>query len=49
MINTLNTDSNVGIVWIRLSSHHKWNSEIVKMIMNRYTNVYYIYVLDKNG
>jgi len=48
MINTLNANRNVRIVWIRLSSDHKWNSEILRMIANRYTNVYVIYVADDN-
>ena len=48
MINTLNVNSNVGKVDIELNSNNKWNNKIVRLIINRYTNVYDIYVLDKN-
>ena len=48
MINTLNANSNVGIVRIILNSSNKWNSEIVRLMIDRFTNVYYIYVHDIN-
>jgi len=39
MIDTLNANINVGIVWIILNSSNKWNNEIVRLMINRYTNV----------
>ena len=49
MINTLNANTNVGKVWIGLDSSNKWNSKIVKLIINRFTNVYNINVSDLNN
>jgi len=49
MIDTLNANSNVGRVWIKLDSSNKWNSEIVRLIINRYTNVYCIIISDYNN
>ena len=49
MIDTLNVNTNVGIVLITLDSSNKWNNEILTLIINRYTNVYYIYVVDYNN
>jgi len=49
MIDTLNANKNVGIVEITLSSSMKWNSEIVTFIINKYTNVYTIYVSDNDN
>ena len=46
MINRVNANSNVGTVYIGLHSSNEWNSEIVRLIANRYTNVYAIYVND---
>ena len=46
MINRVNANSNVGTVNIKLHSSNEWNSEIVRLIANRYTNVYAIYVND---
>jgi len=40
MINTLNANRNVVRVRIELSIVHRWNSEIIKLIISRYTNVY---------
>ena len=48
MINTLNANKNVGIVDIELSSSMKWNNEILRMMINRFTNVYSISVYDYN-
>ena len=48
IIDTLNANSNVGRVQIRLNSNHKWNSEIIILITNRYNNVYDIEVWDSN-
>ena len=49
MIDTLNANTNVGTVYIRLNSSNKWNSEIVRLMINRFTNVYDIYVSDWNN
>jgi len=49
MIDTLNSNSNVGRLGIRPSSNHQWNSEIVELIISKYTNVYDIVVLDYNN
>jgi len=51
IIDTLNTNTNVKTVGIRVSSN-KWNSKIVTLITNRYTIVYcyeYEYGLYLNG
>ena len=49
MINTLNANKNVGRVDIRLDSNHKWNNEILRMMIDRFTNVYHINVWDHNN
>jgi len=49
IINMLNANSNVGTVSIELYNSNKWNSEIITMIANRYTNSYYIHVVDWNN
>ena len=48
MINTLNSNKNVGTVNIRLSRDIRWNDEILRMMIDRFTNVYYINVADFN-
>ena len=48
MIDTVNTNSKVRIVYIELNSSNRWNSEIVGLMIDRYTNVYAIYVDDLN-
>jgi len=48
MINTLNADSNVGGVHIRLSSYYKWNDKILTTMIKRYSNLYAIGVFDGN-
>ena len=49
MINTLNVDNKVGKVMIKVDSCvNEWNSEIVRLILDRYTNVYDIVVDDFN-
>ena len=40
MINTLNVDNKVAEVKIRLHISNIWNNEIVRLILDRYTNVY---------
>jgi len=49
MINTLNANRNVGRIWIGFDSYHQWNSQIVRLMINRYTNVYFVEVDDVNG
>ena len=49
MINTLNANKNVGRVMIRLHSNSKWNNEILRMMIDRFTNVYDIGVSDYNN
>ena len=49
MINTLNANKNVGRVVIDLSSSRKWNNEILRMMIDRFTNVYHISVIDANN
>ena len=47
MINTLNVNMNVGEVVIALdSSRYEWNNEILRMMIDRFTNVYTIAVAD---
>jgi len=49
MIDIVDANSNVTKLDIEVSSsYHEWNSEIVTLITNRYTNVYCIYVGDRN-
>ena len=42
MIDALDANSKVGMVQIGLNSNNEWNSEIVRLIINRYTNVHSI-------
>ena len=49
MINTLNANKNVGKVWIGLNSNNKWNNEILRMMIDRFTNVYDIIAWDYNN
>jgi len=42
MINELNVNQKVGIIWITLSNDNPINEEIIRMMTNRYNNVYYI-------
>ena len=48
MINTLNANKNVGRVDIRLDSSIEWNNEILRMMIDKFTNVYSIIVDDWN-
>ena len=48
MINTLNANKNVGYVWIGLNSSMKWNNQMLRMMIDRFTNVYRIDVIDCN-
>ena len=48
MINTLNANTNVGVVWIRLHSNMQWNNEILRIMIDRFINVYHIGVWDFN-
>ena len=49
MIDTLNANSNVGIVWFRVASYHQLNDEILGIMMSRYSNVYWIHIIDNNN
>jgi len=49
MIERLNSNANVGVVVIELSSDNKWNNEILTIIANKYSNVYHIEVHDYNN
>jgi len=40
MINTLNANINVERVDIGLNSSNKWNNEIVRLMINRFTNIF---------
>jgi len=46
MIDTLNVDGNVGVVEIGVNNNDQWNNEIIKTIMNKYSNIYAIGVFD---
>jgi len=48
MINRLNVNNNVGEVVIGLHSNIKWNDEILRIIMNRYSSMYCISIWDRN-
>jgi len=48
MINRLECDSNVGSVEITLSSSNEFDDGIMRMMMNRYSNLYWIRVYDNN-
>jgi len=47
MIDTVDANSNVGTVYIKLDINNEWNDEIIRM-MNRYSNVYDVEVFDSN-
>jgi len=49
MINRLDGDRNVGEIGIGVSGYHELDSEIVRLIINRYTSVYSIVIWDYNG
>ena len=50
VLNILNANSNVGGVLIGLLSNRiEWNNEILKMMIDRFTNVYDIAVFDYNN
>ena len=48
MINTLNANKNVGGVVIRADSSIECSNEILRMMIDRFTNVYSIIVADFN-
>ena len=48
MINTLNANMNVGWIMIKVDISIEQNSEVVRMMVDRFTNVYYIAVVDEN-
>ena len=49
MIDILDANRNLGRVWITLHSDNKFNDKILTTMMNKYTNVYDIYVFDLNN
>ena len=50
MINTLNANKNVGEVVIALDSIRiEWNNEILRMMVDRFINVYHIDLGDHNN
>ena len=49
MIEIANANSNVAEVQIRIDSRHQYNDEIVIAIMNRYSSVYKIRIVDWNN
>ena len=46
MINKMNTNNNVGKVVIGVDSSIKWNDEILRTMIDKYSNVYTIEVPD---
>jgi len=48
MVNGMDVDDNVGRIIIDLNFGNKWDSEIMRMMINRYSNLYGIIVYDKN-
>jgi len=46
MIDIANSNSNVGTIRISVHSKNQWNSEILRLMTNRYPNVYYIEIID---
>ena len=49
MINRSNASSNVAKIMIKLTSDYEWNDQIIRLIMDRYSNVHDIYLHDFNG
>ena len=49
MINELNVNNKVGRILIKLSNNNPINQEIIRMMTNRYYNLYGIYVFDYNN
>jgi len=39
-VNTLKADNKVSMLNFKISKNNKWNDEILKLMMKRYTNVY---------
>ena len=48
MINRVDADSNVEEILIRIDDFHRWDDEILTTMINRYSNVYDISVIDSN-
>jgi len=46
MISTVGADKNVAEILIHVTSDNKWNDQILKLIRDRYTNVYDLYIID---
>ena len=49
MIDIVDANSNVATLVIELTCNHQWNSELVTLITNRYTNVYHVEIYDHNS
>jgi len=48
MIDIMNADTNVGHVMIKLDSNYQQNYEIVNIMINKYSNIYWIEIHDYN-
>ena len=49
MIDELNANDRVSRIDFRLSSNIKLNIEIIKVIISRYPNIYYIGILEQSN
>ena len=49
MIDTLNANSNVGSVKVGIDNSIEWNDQVVTIMMNRFSNIYDISILDYNN
>ena len=49
MIDGLNVNDKVARVVIRISSSNQINEEIVEMMINRYRNVFGVYICDRSN
>jgi len=48
MINELNVNHKVGGIWIQLDNNNPINTEIIRIMINRYNNVFSIFIRDHN-
>jgi len=44
MINEINVNHKVGMIWIKLNNYNPINDEIIRIMINNYDNVYCINV-----
>jgi len=49
MVNEVNADRKVGMVYIGLSRWNNWNDELFTLITSRYANMYGVYIADNNS